>query len=191
MSQFDIDIDTPTSFEPAVYFKCVPACNHLNGEVRPHPGVYFQDIPVDPISGRSAIPYFATEHLGIFKVDFLHLSIYDHCTSKAEIDRLSLQEPDWTLLHIPSVARNLFQLGNHGELLKKLNPRSIHDLADILALIRPQKAYLRELYMTNKHKARPLLYAREGDGYAFKKAHAYAYAMVIQLQLNLISLGRL
>jgi DNA polymerase III alpha subunit len=35
------------------------------------------------------------------------------------------------------------------------------------------------------------LYAKDENGYSFKKSHAFAYAMVVVLQLHLIEQGRL
>lgn len=107
-------------------------------------------------------------------------------------DMLALldEEPDWTLLLIPSVVRNLFHVGKHASLLAKLRPRSILEVADALALIRPQKAYILPYYMTNREDARKLLYIKEeGETYGFKKAHSVAYAMIIVLQLHLIKAG--
>lgn len=117
--------------------------------------------------------------------------MYTHFTSHEEIRELLKHEPDWTLLRIPSVVQQLFQLGKHHELLDQVRPTSILELADCLALIRPQKRFLLKYYMADRDKTRRdhLYKHEEGDGYAFKKAHAIAYAMVIVLQLHLIKHG--
>jgi len=157
----------------------------------PHPcGVYFQDVATDPITGLSAIPYEQAEELGCFKIDFLHVHVYDHFTSRAEIKELLKHEPDWGLLEIPSVVAQLFQVSKHHELLNQIKPKSIIELSDCLALIRPQKRFLLKYYLSNRVKARIDLYKQEpGSGYAFKKGHAISYAMVIVLQLHLIKFG--
>ena len=75
-------------------------------------------------------------------------------------------------------------------MLAQIKPRSIQELADVLALIRPQKRFMLKYYQSDPVKARPMLYARdESSGYAFKKSHAIAYALVIVLQLHLIAGG--
>lgn len=187
----DIDIDTPTSFDPTIVFKdCVKACVVKNNEMTPHPcGVYFQNMPQDPLTKLSAIPYDIAEELGYLKIDFLHLSVYDQFKSREEIEELLKIEPEWKLLLILSVVQKLFQLSKHGDVLNKVKPKSIEELADVIALIRPGKRELLNLYLSNKDIARRTLYAKDKNGFSFKKSHAFAYAMVIILQLHLINLG--
>lgn len=193
----DIDVDTPSSFDPAKVFDlAVRASQYKDQKLTPHPcGVYFQAVPRDPITGLAAVPYREAEELGCFKIDFLHLSVYDHFTSKDEIRELLKIEPDWELLKIPSVVQKLFHLAKHHDLLQQAKPRSIIELADCLALIRPGKAkYLLQKYLQDKARWRTELYKiypGEEGGYTFKKAHAIAYAMVIVLQLHLIKGGAL
>lgn len=188
----DIDVDCRSDFNPAEIFPSAVKASLLRDEkLAPHPcGVYFQDVPKDPLSGLSAVPYDKADELGCFKVDFLHVYVYDHFESREEIQGLLKHDPDWKLLEIPSVVAQLFQVSKHHELLAQLKPTSILELADCLALIRPQKRYVKDLYLRNRLEARKSLYTKEpGEGYAFKKAHAVAYAMVIVLQLHLIKNG--
>jgi DNA polymerase III alpha subunit len=188
----DIDIDTASSFDPTKIFPWKRACLVKDGVLAQHPcGVYPQNIPVDPVTGFAAIPYNEAEELGYMKLDFLHLSVYDLLKSRKEIEDLLKIEPDWTLMQLPSTYKKLFQLGNHSELGLKVKPSNIEELADVLALIRPGKRQLIPLYMKSKEMARQMLWARDDDGYSFKKAHAYGYALVIWLQLHLIDQGRL
>ncbi len=187
----DIDIDVPASFDRKM-FPWARASVVRDGVLTPHPcGMHPQQIPVDPVTGLSAIPYDSAEDLGYFKIDFLHLSVYENFKTRAEIDELLRLEPDWTLLQVPSNHQKLFQLANHGELLMKLKPRNILELADVLALIRPGKRNLVPLYQKDKAAARKLLWAKGDEGYSFKKSHALGYAYVIVLQLHLLERGRL
>lgn len=187
----DIDLDTPPAFDRSI-FPWARASVVREGQLTPHPcGVYPQSIPVDPLTGLAAIPYDVAEDIGYFKIDFLHLSVYQHFKARNEIEVLLKKDPDWTLLQLPSNHTKLFQLANHGELLLKLKPSNILELADILALIRPGKRNLVPLYQKDKDVARRLLWARGDAGYAFKKSHALGYAYVIWLQLHLIEQGRL
>lgn len=184
----DIDIDLPPSFDPLKVFpEWVKASMVQNEVLRPHPcGVYPQTIPKDKVTGLAAIPYETAEDVGYFKLDFLHLSVYQHFESREEILQLLEIEPDWTLLQVPSVVEKLFQLSKHLELLRKVKPKSLEDIADALALIRPGKMELLPLYLNDKIKARGLLYQKGADGYSFKRSHSLSYAMVVVLQLHLI-----
>jgi DNA polymerase III alpha subunit len=188
----DIDIDVPPAFRPEKLFPWTKAAVVRDGELTQHPcGVYPQAIPVDPVTGLAAIPYDAAEELRYFKIDFLHLNVYSLFKDRAEIDRLLETEPDWTLLQVPSNHPKLFQLANHGELLLKLKPMNVLELADVMALIRPGKRQLVPLYQKSKEMARPLLWKHDEQGYSFKKSHALSYAYVLILQLHLIEQGRL
>ena len=163
-----------------------------DGKLTPHPcGVYFQNVPTDPLTGLAAIPYKDAEDVGCFKLDFLHVNVYNHFTSREEIKELIKHDPDWGLLEIPSVVNQLFQISKHHDLISQIKPRSIIEVADCLALIRPQKRYLLKYYIQDRDQTREFLYKKEPgvDGYAFKKAHAVAYALIIVLQLHLIQAG--
>lgn len=187
----DIDIDLQTSFRPEILFpKFTRASIVKNDQLATHPcGVYLQNIPKDYVSGFAAIPYKEAEDAGYLKLDFLHLGVYDYFKSREEIDALLEIEPDWGLLTIPSEQSKLFQLNRHGDILSTVKPKNIEELADVLALIRPGKKQLVKLYMSQREATRRILYAKDENGYSFKKSHAIAYAMVIVLQLHLISTG--
>lgn len=186
----DIDIDLRTDFNPKKLFPWTRASLIKNDDLSPHPcGVHPQEIPEDPITELSAIPYKEAEELGYAKIDFLHLGIYDNFNSREEIEELIKVEPDWGLLTIPSEQKKLFQLSNHGDILSVVKPKSIEELADVLALIRPGKKQYVKLYTTQKEATRRILYAKDENGYSFKKSHAIAYSLVIVLQLHLIGSG--
>ena len=190
----DIDIDTANSFNPSTFFGnsiVTKASMIKDGKLQGHPcGVYFQEVPVDPISKLAAIQYEDAEELGYFKVDFLHLNIYNHFKDKQEIKELLKVDPDWSLFNSPSTVSKLFQLSKHYDIINKVKPKSIMEVADLLALIRPGKTYVLNLYLRDKEKGRRELYKLDADGnYSFKKAHAISYALVVVLQLHLISAG--
>lgn len=193
MSIGDIDVDTPTSFDPRALFPgWARASVARDGRLTPHPcGVHPQRVAVDPVTGLSAVPYEEAEELGYAKVDFLHLGIYDAVRSRPELEELAGREPDWALLRLPSVQDRLFQLAKHGDLLDQMQPKSLEELADALALIRPGKRQLLGLYLRDRAAGRKLLWRRGEDGYSFKRSHAFAYALVIVVQLHLIEQDRL
>lgn len=190
----DVDIDVTPSFNPERYFpNWVRAAVLRDDQLTPHPcGVYPQAMAKDPVTKLAAIPYEAAEELGYLKVDFLHLNLLQHVRDRQELEELVKQEPDWTLLQLPSTWPKLFQMSKHGELLQKIKPKSIEELADAISLIRPSKKQFIGLYLKERDACRKILYARDDDGsYGFKRSHAVAYALNIVIQLNLISQGRL
>jgi len=185
----DVDIDFPTDFDPLDYFEtAVRASRVQNGELKKHnAGAYLQSIPQDKLTGLAAIPYDKAEEMGYFKIDFLHLSFLDNFGSKDEIRTLLKQEPDWVLLQSPDVVSKLFQIHNHFDLVARVKPTSVQELADCIALIRPGKRYLLTAYIKNREVVRQELYRKPDDGRAYyKKPHAIAYALTIVLQLHLV-----
>lgn len=185
----DVDIDLKTNFDPLELFDtAIRASRVQNGELKKHnAGVYFQDIPKDKITGLAAIPYKEAQELGYFKIDFLHLSLLDNFERKEEIKTLVEKEPNWGLLKQKEVVAKLFQLSKHYDLVNKVKPKSVNDLADCIALIRPGKKHLINQYLNNKEQTRKVLYVKPTDGSAYyKKSHAVAYALTIVLQLHLI-----
>lgn len=185
----DIDIDTPTAFDPASLFKeAIAASMVRNGELVKHPcGHYFQNISVDPETNLAAIPYEEAENLGYFKIDFLHLSILDFVESKQQLRTLIHKEPNWDLLCDKKVVSKLFQLHRHYDIISKIKPRSVNELADVIALIRPNKRHLLTDYLQDRVKVSPLLYRqKDDDKSSFKRSHAIAYALTVVLQLHLI-----
>jgi DNA polymerase III alpha subunit len=189
----DIDIDLKTNFDPRkIFANAIPASRVNEDELVKHPcGVYFQTIPVDPITELAAIPYEEAEVMGYFKIDFLHLSALDHFNSKDEIRALIAKQPDWTLLLNEEHVSKMFQINKRADLLAKVRPTSVQELADCIALIRPGKKHLLEQYLRNKEQTRKELYKKTEDGYSFKRSHAISYALTIVLQLHLIEQGKL
>lgn len=191
----DIDIDFKSSFDPRRLLKqAIPASMVKKGELVKHNcGHYFQTIPVDKVTGLAAIPYEEAQVLGYFKIDFLHASVLDTFNSKEEMRELIEREPDWSILQDPAQVLKLFHISKHHEMLAQIKPKSVQQLADCLALIRPGKRHLTRRYLQDKNdlETRRMLYQRSADGYYFKKSHAISYALTIVLQLHLITQGRL
>lgn len=189
---FDVDIDFKVDFDPNTLFsQAVQASMIKKGLLSKHPcGQYFQHIAKDPITNLAAIPYEEAEVLGYFKIDFLHLSHLDPFNSKQEIRELINKEPNWDLLLDECNVQKLFHINKHFDLLQLIQPRSVQELADSLALIRPGKKHLLNEYLRDKERVRKQLYTKT-DVYYFKRSHAIAYALTIVSQLHLISMGRL
>lgn len=190
----DIDIDLKTTFNPKDVFDNVTLASMVkSGKISKHPcGAYFQSVPVDAVSGLCAIPYDQAPRYNLLKIDFLHLALLDAVTSKDEVRKLTNTEPNWKLLEDREVVEKLFQLGKHYELVKQLKPSNVLELADCIAMIRPNKKQYIDAYIEDKYTIRPLLYrTAEDDKSSYKKSHAIAYALTIVLQLHLIDQGRL
>lgn len=186
-SAFDIDIDIPTGVDITTIFpEFVQASRVEKGKLVPHPcGGYFASVPIDPVTGLCATPFGDAEEYGWTKIDFLHLSLLNTIESRDDLLQLVDTEPDWDLLQDPNVVAGLFQLKNSYDFVKQMKPRSVEDLADVIAIIRPEKRHLLDRYVADKNRTRKVLFqiGEEGAG-SFKKAHAIAYALMIVLQLN-------
>lgn len=185
----DIDIDFPSTFDPSKYFDTVHASMVQNNALVSHPcGEYFQRIAKDKITGLAAIPYKEAEKLGYFKIDFLRLSVLNVFENKDQIRTLLKREPDWTLLENPDVVSKLFQIHKHFDVISQLKPKSVQELADCVAIIRPGKKKLLAAYIKDKHVICKELYRKEHKS-DFRRSHAIAYALTIVLQLHLVKGG--
>jgi len=184
----DIDIDISPETKPEDIFKIIKASMIEKDEIKKHPvGVYFQNIPTDPITGLAAIPYKDAEALGYYKIDMLHLNILKQFDSKSEIKSLLKKPTNWSLLEDRSIVENLFHIGKHFDIVYQVKPKSVLELADILALIRPNKIKLLDKYLKNRKLARQELYTKRSKS-DLRKSHAIPYALLIVLQLNIIEM---
>lgn len=180
----DIDIDVQ---DRNIVLKHLPhsVASIITSETRRHnTSVYFQNIPTNPMTGLAAIDYKEAEKLGYFKIDFLNLNLLKDIMSQEQLVQL-MEEPDWSALENIFVVRELFQIHDYFDILKKLKPKSVEQLAMTLAIIRPAKRYLLDNTWDEIKKEvwlKPL-----DDSYYFKKAHAISYALNIVVQMNMIA----
>ncbi len=182
----DIDIDVPDREEVLKLFEHVPAANHNGNKIRTHnTGVYFHDIPVDPLNNRCAIDYQEAEDQGYFKIDVLNVGIYKEVRDNAHMDELLQREPPWELLGEKDFCDLLFHLRSHHGICATMKPTNIEQLAAVLAMIRPAKRYLigKSWYDVQQEVwTRP-----NNDDYFFKKSHAIGYAMAVKLHMNIVA----
>jgi hypothetical protein len=181
----DIDVDVKSHMDRTPYG--TRAIQYLDKEQRlkPHPsGWYIDDVPVDPETGMSTLHYKDMEEAGFIKVDLISNTAYDQFKSKKEVLENLNKEPDWDLLLDKGFIEKLPHLPGHIDILRDIRPRSIMELADTLALIRPGKIHLIEDYLEDREKVRKRLYARPRKGYYIKKSHAVAYAHMIVCVMN-------
>ncbi len=181
---FDVDIDFQDRDEALKAFPQTIEATIIKESNRPHnTGVYFQDIP-STLDQKSTIDYKVAEDLGYFKIDFINASVYEGVKNESHLQRLVDTDPHWDLLTEPEFVHALFHIGSYPTLLQKYKPRSIEDLAMILALIRPSKKHLQG---STWDVIRDEIWKKPTDGsYHFKKSHAISYAMAIVVQMNLI-----
>lgn len=184
----DIDIDISPKTNVDKLFNLIHASQIQANDIKKHlVGVYFQNIPIDNITGLAAIPYKEAEKLGYYKIDMLHLNLLSKFTSKKEIRDLLKKEPDWKQLEEREVVEKLFHISNHFDMVYKIKPKNVQELADILALIRPGKINLFNKYMKDKKSTREELYTKRNRS-DLRKSHAISYALLIILQLNLLNM---
>jgi DNA polymerase III alpha subunit len=181
----DIDIDFVDRDKVLELFKHVKASRIDNSKLTKHnTGIYLHDVPVNAETNLCAIPYDVAESEGFFKIDFLNVGIYKGVRNEEHLIQLMTQEPLWDLLEQEEFANLLFHVNGHGSILRQMKPKTVEQLAAILAMIRPAKRYLvGESWskILNEVWLKP-----ENDDYYFKKSHATAYAIAIVVQMNLI-----
>lgn len=181
----DIDIDFADRTKILDIIEHVPASIIENGVNRKHnTGVYVTSIPINPLTGSCSLDYKTAEERGYFKIDFLNVSVYKDVKDEEHLKKLLETEPLWDLLLEDEFSNNLFHVSGHGQVLRAMKPKSIEELAAVLAMIRPAKRYLIGKDWLDVKKE--VWLKPESDEYYFKKAHAIAYAHVIVVQMNLL-----
>ena len=181
----DVDIDFYDREKALKLFKHIPASIIKNEEIEKHKtGVYFHSIPKDPVTGYASIDYKKAEDRGYFKIDCLNVNIYKAVKSEEELVKLMIEEPDWTMLKDKNTVDQLFHLNGHFDIVSKLEPQNIEQLAAVLAIIRPAKRNLMHKYWKDILQE---VWVKPKDGsYFFKKSHAVAYAQAIVVQMNIL-----
>ena len=181
----DIDIDFTDRDSALKLFKHVGASRVENNRLVKHnTGVYLHEVPVNALTGLCAVPYDAAEQREYFKIDFLNVGLYNGIKNEDHLVQLMNQEPLWDLLLQDDFTSLLFHVNGHGSILKEMQPKSIEQLAAVLAIIRPAKRHLIGkdwITVMSEVWTKP-----ETDDYYFKKSHATAYAVAIVVQMNLI-----
>jgi hypothetical protein len=186
IAKTDIDIDVKDRDVLLEKLKHTPASIIKDGEIKKHnTGVYFTDIPVHPFTNSANIDYKEAEDRGYFKLDILNVGVYDGVKNEKHLQELVDQKPDWSLLEHKEIVEQLFHIHNHFDIIDKLRPKSIEELAAVLAIIRPAK---RHLLKQNWSDIKENVWKKPtDDSYYFKKSHAIGYALAIVVQLNLFT----
>ena len=184
----DIDIDFLDRDEPLKHIKHVAAAINDNGTFKKHnSGIYCTSVPYNPLTGISTIDYKQAEDRNYFKIDFLNVGIYKGVRNEEHLTQLMEAEPLWDLLLQDDFVNLLFHVNGHGSILRQMAPKSIEELAAVLAMIRPAKRYLIGKDWTTVMTE--VWTKPENDDYYFKKSHAVAYATAVVVQMNQICEG--
>lgn len=183
----DVDIDVADRTAALEGLAHTPASMLVEGRLKKHnSGVYFQNVPIDPVTGLCAFPSGEkggelASKFGFAKVDLLHNTAYHGVKSPDHLRELLARPIPWELFEREEVVSRLQHISNHFDLVYGYQPKSIEDLACIIALIRPGKKHLIGEEMS---VVREEVWKKQGDGYTFKKSHAIAFAMMIVVQLQ-------
>ena len=181
----DIDIDFDDRDSALKLFRHIRASRVDQGQLIKHnTGVYFHAVPVNAEANVCAVPYDQAETQGYFKIDFLNVGIYKGVRDEAHLVELMNQEPLWDLLEDDSFVALLFHVNGHGDILRQMKPKTVEQLAAILAIIRPAKRHL--VGESWSIILKEVWQKTENNEYYFKKSHATAYAVAIVVQMNLI-----
>ena len=181
----DIDIDFPDRKQILDIIRHIPA--RLEDGKKHNTGVYCHSIPYNPLTDTASIDYKSAEERGYFKIDFLNVGAYNGVKNELHLVQLLNTEPLWDLLYEKDVCDQLFHINGYHNLLAELKPKSIVELATVLAMIRPGKKHLIPVCKEKGFQAiNNEIWTKSEDSYFFKKAHAISYASVIVVQLNLL-----
>jgi hypothetical protein len=156
----------------------------IDGIKKHNTGIYVTEIPHNPIDNYATIDYKSAEARGYFKIDFLNVGIYKDVKSEQHLIELVNREPIWELLEHQEFVDQLFHVNGHSAILSKLKPKSLEQLAAVLAIIRPAKRYLAN---SDWDQIMDEAWTVPQDGqYYFKKSHSFSYAMAIIVHMNLL-----
>jgi DNA polymerase III alpha subunit len=181
----DIDIDFVDRDKVLTLFKHVKASRLEDGKLVKHnTGVYLHEVPLNAESNVCAVPYDIAEERKYFKIDFLNVGIYKGVRDETHLNQLLETEPLWDLLEQKDFVDMLFHVNGHVNVLSAMKPKSIEELAAVLAVIRPAKRYL--IGKDWQTILKEVWIKPSTDEYYFKKSHAIAYATAIVVQMNLI-----
>lgn len=179
----DIDIDFADRDHALTFIPHTPASMLVKDDLKRHNvGVYLHDVPVDPITETCSIPYKQAEEHGFFKMDFLNVGVYSGIETPEQLEALLEVEPLWDLLLAEDIVDQLFHLSGHFDVVKRMKPASVMQLAMVLAMIRPAKRHL--VGKSWDEVEAEIWVPTEDDLYQFKKSHAVSYALVITVQMN-------
>ena len=178
------DIDIDFADRDIVLSKIQHRVATINSEKKHNTGVYVTEIPHNPVDNHSTIDYKTADERGYFKLDFLNVSIYKDVRDEEHLTELMEREPQWELLEHDDFNNLVFHVAGHGSVLRSMRPRSVEQLAAVLAMIRPAKRHL--IGQSWDTVMKEVWTKPTNNEYYFKKAHAMSYAMACVVHMNLL-----
>lgn len=185
----DVDIDVADRARALEGFTFTPASQIADGRLKKHnTGVYFQNVPYDPVQGVCALPSGKNggelaSVFGFAKVDILPNHAYEGVRNPDHLREILSRPVPWEKFDDEVIVKQLQQINAHFTLVEGYQPRSIEDLACVIALIRPGK---RHLVGQDMETVKSEVWKKVEGGYTFKKSHAIAFAMMIVVQLQVL-----
>lgn len=183
----DIDIDVADRDQALAMLQYTAASIIRDNKNNKHnTGVYFTQIPVDPVTGRASLDYEAAEERGYVKLDILNVGLYQQIKNEQHLLELMQQEPAWDRLYDPEFCAKLIHIGAHYDTLIRM-PEAVNTiprLAMFLAVIRPAKRHL--IGQTWQEVAKTVWDRPADDSYYFKRSHSVSYAHLIVVHMNLL-----
>ena len=181
----DIDIDFFDREQALKLFNHTQASRIDHGEIKAHnTGIYVTSIPTDVRNNLATIDYKTAEDRGYFKIDFLNVGIYKDVRDENHLKHLMETEPLWDLLEQDKFSDLLFHVNGHGTILREMKPRTVEQLAAVLAMIRPAKRHL--IGQSWETVLKEIWVKPDNDDYYFKKSHAFSYAIAVIVHMNLL-----
>lgn len=182
----DVDIDVFNREKILDGVECILGrIDRPNDKVEKHPtGVYFQNIPRDPTTNISTLDHRIANDYGYFKIDFLNVNMYEGIRDEDHLLQLLDTAPPWDFFEYTEITDQLFHLKGYSYLLQRFKPQSVEDLAMILAIIRPSKAYLQQASWDDIR--REVWVKVTDEKYVFKRCHSISYSLAIIVNLNLL-----
>ncbi len=180
----DIDLDFSNRDEVLSKIDYIKASIISENKIELHKtGVYIQQVPTDPITGLCSLDYKKAEELGYIKIDFLNNGLYKGVQNEEHLQKLIDTPVNWALFENRVIVEKLYQIHDHFDIVNKMKPTSIEQLAMILAIIRPGKRYLLGKSWEQIEKE---IWIKDDTGYAYKRSHAHGYSLSVLVQLNLL-----
>ena len=101
----DVDIDVFGREEILAGIECIYGrIDRSEEKYEKHPtGVYFQNIPRDPLTNVSTLDHRIAGDYGYFKIDFLNVNMYEGIRSEKHLLELINKEPPWDFFEYEEV----------------------------------------------------------------------------------------
>jgi hypothetical protein len=185
----DVDIDLSDRDRALIGLKHTASSIITKNEIKKHnTGVYFHQVPIDPVTGACSIDYQDAKEARFYKIDLLNVNVYKDVRDEDHLIKLMTTPPDWKKLYNKEYFSKLIHIGNHYDILCKMPEPldSIDRMAMFLAIIRPGK---KELINKTWDEISKTVWLKDlnSKNYAFSKAHAIAYAHLLIVHMNLIN----